>query len=182
MFDVFKTDIRRVDDLGRIVIPKIMRNKLCINEGDMMTQVVDGKRLLLMKAYRLDQFRKEAQAIVEEISSKLDVPVVICNPNVVVASSAIYYTNATIKREVAERTVEFDSKNTQEVLKPFEEFNINARWAQPIVVNDNIEGYIIVLEDDDLLRHPEKFEVEDSKEQVTRCIDVLIHKMEGATE
>ena len=182
MFDVFKTDIRRVDDLGRIVIPKIMRNKLCINEGDMMTWVVDGKRLLLMKAYRLDQFRKEAQAIVDEIHSKLDVPVVICNPDVVVASSAIYYANATIRREIAKRTIEFDSKNTQEVLKPFEEFNINARWVKPIVVNDNIEGYFIVLEDDDLLRHPKKFEAKDSKEQVTRCIDTLIHGMEGATE
>lgn len=182
MFDVFKNDIRRVDDLGRIVIPKIMRNKLRITEGDIMTWVVDGKRLLLMKAYRLDQFRKEAQAIVDEIHSKLDVPVVICNPDVVVASSAVYYTNATIRREVAERTVEFDSENTQEVLKPFEDFNINARWVQPVVVDDNVEGCFIVLEDDDLLRHPEKFEAEDSKEQVTRCIDVLIHKMEGATE
>lgn len=27
-------DVRRVDDLGRVVIPKYIRNALCISEGD----------------------------------------------------------------------------------------------------------------------------------------------------
>ncbi len=44
--------IRRVDDLGRIVIPKEIRNNLGIQEGDAMEIFLDKEDGLVLKSYR----------------------------------------------------------------------------------------------------------------------------------
>ena len=38
--------IRRVDDLGRIVIPKEIRRTLCIKEGDPLELSLDGNKII----------------------------------------------------------------------------------------------------------------------------------------
>lgn len=39
--------MRRIDDLGRIVIPKEIRKTLCIREGDPLELSVDGDKIIL---------------------------------------------------------------------------------------------------------------------------------------
>ena len=41
--------IRRIDDLGRVVIPKEVRHKMNIKEGDPVEICFDGDRLYLEK-------------------------------------------------------------------------------------------------------------------------------------
>ncbi len=43
--------IRRVDDLGRIVIPKELRRQLDIDSGDNVEFVVDGRALVIKRHY-----------------------------------------------------------------------------------------------------------------------------------
>ena len=43
--------IRRVDELGRIVIPMELRNKLHIEEKDTLEIFVDGSSIILKKYY-----------------------------------------------------------------------------------------------------------------------------------
>ena len=44
--------VRRVDDLGRVVLPKEIRRTLAINEGSPLEFFVDGKeRAIILKAY-----------------------------------------------------------------------------------------------------------------------------------
>ena len=40
---------RHIDDLGRIVIPKEMRNSLNIRPGDIITMQIDDDKLILTK-------------------------------------------------------------------------------------------------------------------------------------
>ena len=40
---------RRVDELGRIVLPKELRTRLEIKEGDPLEILVDGEKLVLQK-------------------------------------------------------------------------------------------------------------------------------------
>jgi transcriptional pleiotropic regulator of transition state genes len=41
--------VRKIDDLGRIVIPAEMRRVFNINEGDPLTISVDGENILIRK-------------------------------------------------------------------------------------------------------------------------------------
>ena len=41
--------IRRVDDLGRIVIPKEIRRNFGINESDPMEYFIDGENIVIRK-------------------------------------------------------------------------------------------------------------------------------------
>jgi transcriptional pleiotropic regulator of transition state genes len=41
--------VRRIDDLGRVVLPKELRRTLNINEGDPLEVFVDGEYIMLKK-------------------------------------------------------------------------------------------------------------------------------------
>jgi transcriptional pleiotropic regulator of transition state genes len=55
--------VRRVDDLGRIVIPKELRRCLCIEEGDPLEIYVDGEQIILKKYEPTCVFCGEAKGI-----------------------------------------------------------------------------------------------------------------------
>jgi len=42
--------VRRIDDLGRVVIPKEMRQTLRIREGDSLEISIDGEVILIRRA------------------------------------------------------------------------------------------------------------------------------------
>lgn len=41
--------VRRIDDLGRVVIPKEIRRTMGVNEGDPLEIFVDGQQVILRK-------------------------------------------------------------------------------------------------------------------------------------
>lgn len=64
--------VRRIDDLGRIVIPREIRRSLGIREGDALEIFVDGKDTLCLRKYTVD-LRDEVEYLKGqiEIASKL---------------------------------------------------------------------------------------------------------------
>lgn len=55
--------VRRVDDLGRIVIPKEIRRTICIKEGDPIELYLDEEGGIVLKPYVLDVARVLENAI-----------------------------------------------------------------------------------------------------------------------
>ena len=66
--------IRRVDDLGRIVIPKEIRRSLCIREGEALEIYVDkiGSMPCVCFAKYASQFGDELSKMKEHIANELD--------------------------------------------------------------------------------------------------------------
>lgn len=60
--------VRRVDDLGRIVIPKEIRKQLGIRDGDPMEYFLTENGIIL-KPYKE---KTESESIAKEINEKLD--------------------------------------------------------------------------------------------------------------
>lgn len=61
--------IRRIDDLGRLVVPKEIRQRLRISEGDFMELYVDGSRVIFQKyqpCYRVQDSLKSFRSMVED--------------------------------------------------------------------------------------------------------------------
>lgn len=58
--------IRRIDDLGRIVIPREIRHRLRIRENDLLEMFVQDNAVVLMK-YSVQKPVKEALDILREV-------------------------------------------------------------------------------------------------------------------
>ena len=72
--------VRRIDDLGRVVIPKEIRRTLRIREGDPLEIFVDRDGEVILKKYspisELGDFAKEyAEALFDSLGN----PVLICD-------------------------------------------------------------------------------------------------------
>lgn len=58
--------VRRIDDLGRVVIPKEIRRTMRINEGDPLEIFVDGKTIMLKK------YQPSTEELAEECAKFVD--------------------------------------------------------------------------------------------------------------
>lgn len=70
--------IRRIDDLGRIVIPREIRRTLHISEGDPLEFFVDGDTICLKRYYaeiELSKAVKSIQRDIEDLAQNQDADV-----------------------------------------------------------------------------------------------------------
>lgn len=77
--------VRRVDDLGRVVIPKEVRRQLGIREADPIEFFIDGKMLVLKKYSPIVELRAITQQYVDTLSHEFDGIVAICDTEKIVA-------------------------------------------------------------------------------------------------
>lgn len=64
--------IRRIDDLGRVLIPKEVRYKMNIKEGDPLEICFDGDRLYLEKYIAPCEYEKHILHLVDRIINDSD--------------------------------------------------------------------------------------------------------------
>ena len=101
--------VRRIDDLGRVVIPKEIRRTLRIREGDPLEIFVDRDGEVILKKYspisELGDFAKEyAEALFDSLGN----PVLICDRDTYIAvagGSKKDYLNKNIS-DIVEKTME----------------------------------------------------------------------------
>ena len=119
--------VRRIDDLGRVVIPKEIRRTLRIREGDPLEiyTATDGE--VIFKKYspvgELSEFAGQYADVISRISS---LPTLICDKDHVIAASGVS------KREFLERRVSAVLENYMESRKSYAANQQNAGDIQPI--------------------------------------------------
>ena len=79
--------IRRIDDLGRIVIPKELRRNLRIKNGDTLEVFVDMDNIILKKYSPMESIEDAALKYVESFNQVLKHNVVVCDKDKVIAVS-----------------------------------------------------------------------------------------------
>ena len=79
--------VRRIDELGRIVIPKELRNSLKINSGDAMEIELDsGKQLVIKKLSSLQGMEEELFNIAKVINELTNATIIFANEEKVIIS------------------------------------------------------------------------------------------------
>lgn len=92
--------IRRIDDLGRVVIPKEIRRTLRIREGDPLEIFVDREGEVILKKYSpINELSHFATEYAEALFDSLHFPVLICDRDVVVSLAGVS------KNEFAEKNI-----------------------------------------------------------------------------
>ena len=92
--------VRRIDELGRIVIPKEIRRTLRIREGDPLEIYTDREGGIILKKYSpIGELASFAVDFSEALATTLGLTAVICDRDTVLASSGEY------KKDYMERPV-----------------------------------------------------------------------------
>ncbi|WP_284140726.1 MULTISPECIES: stage V sporulation protein T [unclassified Virgibacillus] len=78
--------VRRIDDLGRVVIPKEIRRTLRIREGDPLEIFIDREGEVILKKYSpINELGNFAKEYAEALFDSLHFPTLICDRDEVIA-------------------------------------------------------------------------------------------------
>ncbi len=81
--------IRRIDNLGRVVIPKEIRDSLRLNEGNNLEIYVEDNKIILGKYDTLKKLEDFAQVFTDVIYSSLKNNIIITDSEKIIAFSGI---------------------------------------------------------------------------------------------
>ena len=79
--------LRRIDELGRIVIPKEIRKKLKIREGDNLDIYVDDNNVILRKYSPLNDLETILDILLDAVKSNYNNSIVVTDLTKIIASS-----------------------------------------------------------------------------------------------
>jgi AbrB family transcriptional regulator, stage V sporulation protein T len=96
--------VRRIDELGRVVIPKEIRRTLRIREGDPLEIFTDREGGVILKKYSpIGELFEYAREFTDSINKTLGHTAIICDRDMVVAASGLNkksYVDAAISEEL----------------------------------------------------------------------------------
>ena len=91
--------VRRIDDLGRVVIPKEIRRTMRIREGDPLEIYTDREGEVIFKKYSpIGELTGFASQYAETLHKICSMAVIICDRDAVIASSGVSRKEYTDKR------------------------------------------------------------------------------------
>lgn len=147
--------VRRIDDLGRIVIPKEIRRSFRIKEGDPLEIYTDAEGEVIFKKYSpIGELSNFASQYAEVLHKNGGLPIAIVDNDHVIAASGLS------KREVLERHITKNMEDlmenrqihisTKEVppINAIEGFDRKANVVYPIIYGGDVSGAVALMEDD----------------------------------
>ncbi|SET78762.1 transcriptional regulator, AbrB family [Oceanobacillus limi] len=160
--------VRRIDDLGRVVIPKEIRRTLRIREGDPLEIFIDREGEVILKKYSpINELGNFATEYAQALFDSLHFPVIICDRDEIIAvagESKKDYLNQNIgqqlEKAIENRSVitETEAKNV-EILQGKEE-ELNAYCLSPIIANGDPIGCVMIFSREGKLSEVEQKSVE----------------------
>ena len=78
---------RKIDELGRIVIPKEIRRNLSIRDGENLEIFIDDDAICLKKHYQIHSFLEIGKKLINLLSSLIDVEIYLTDREKVVCSN-----------------------------------------------------------------------------------------------
>ncbi len=144
--------VRRIDDLGRVVIPKEIRRVLRIREGDPLEIFTDRDGEVIFKKYSpIGELGAFAAQYAETLYKTCELSVVICDRDAVIASAGVP------RREFADKRLSHSLESVMQGRSFFRpdgsECDVSADYsgkytvscAMPIVSDGDVVGCVVSL-------------------------------------
>ena len=153
--------IRRIDDLGRIVIPKEIRKNLRIKEGDNLEIFVENEEIILKKYSMMNKINDLASELTDAIYTFMKHSIFITDTDSIVAGSGPLkkkYINKNISDFIVESIKRRDKmiENHFKELKLVEEEIITCSYVMStILVHGEAAGMILIISEDEKLGESE---------------------------
>ena len=143
--------VRRIDDLGRVVIPKEIRRTMRIREGDPLEIYTDREGEVIFKKYSpIGEMSAFATQYTETLHKICSMSVVITDRDSVIASAGVpkkEYTDRKLTSDfegIMNQRGLYSSKNGDPVFI-VEGASANVKYAMPIVTEGDVVGCIACL-------------------------------------
>ncbi|MFZ3591033.1 stage V sporulation protein T [Bacillus sp. DJP31] len=145
--------VRRIDDLGRVVIPKEIRRTLRIREGDPLEIFVDRDGEVILKKYSpISELGDFAREYADALFDSLGHTILICDRDVFIACSGgskKEYLNKNIS-EILEKSMEdrspvIETTEKQVAIVEGIEETIASYTIGPIIANGDPIGAVVIL-------------------------------------
>ncbi len=161
--------VRRIDELGRIVIPKEIRKNYKIREGDALEIFAGGDELILRKYSPLKDLKKLADNYTRTLAEALECSVLFCDRNIYIAcagTNGYDYTDTEISGEISScieerKTAVLNSADGARTV-PLKNGGISEFSAQiivPFIAGGDVMGGMVMFTTD----KERKFENSDAK-------------------
>lgn len=150
--------VRRIDELGRIVIPKEIRKTLRIKEGESLEIYLDNNENILLKKYSsMNQLSDFAQNFTDAINSFTKHEVIITDTDSIIAASGEFkkkYLDQNISeklsRSITRRENLFEKyEKEMEIIDGIQEVRTYA--MNTIVVNGDAIGLVLIFSKDKVI-------------------------------
>jgi AbrB family transcriptional regulator (stage V sporulation protein T) len=144
--------VRRIDDLGRVVIPKEIRRTMRIREGDPLEIFTDREGEVIFKKYSpIGELSSFAAQYAETLHKTCDLAVLICDRDSVIASAGVSKKEYGEKRISPELERICEERSMYVRLASGEKINATSdgahyiKCAMPIVSEGDIVGCVVSL-------------------------------------
>ena len=145
--------VRRIDDLGRVVIPKEIRRTMRIREGDPLEIYTDAEGEVIFKKYSpMGDLAEFTNQYAEVLNKALGMPVFITDRDHIVAFSGANRKefqdkriSAALEKLMENRSGFLAASGSSAELRPIEDRAEKACLAFPIIGNGDVSGCVCAL-------------------------------------
>ena len=149
--------VRRIDDLGRVVIPKEIRRTMRIREGESLEIYTDNNGEVIFKKYSpVGELAPCSAQYADILARGTGFPVLICDRDHIVAAAGLPkrdYLDRRMTPELEEcidaRTSYVAAQNGERRILPTESAQLAAACVFPIISAGDLNGAVVVLEKED---------------------------------
>ncbi len=157
--------IRKIDDLGRIVLPKELRTTLNINPGDDFQITIDNEKIILEKYSKLENFEEIIIKIINCFSIFSDYNIFFTINNKLINKENEEVSNV-ISNIILNRRLYIIDRIDKNILS--NTTIINGKLViMPVVYNSDLLGSIIIISKDDI----------NNMINISKIIDNIIKKL-----
>ncbi len=145
--------VRRIDDLGRVVIPKEIRRTLRIREGDPLEIFTQSDGEVIFKKYSpMGELSEFSGQYSEVLNRSADLPVIITDRDYVISASGIPKKDVLEKRvskeleNLMDEREKYVCENRGKAFYPISDLDVKALIVYPIISGGDIAGSVMFME------------------------------------
>ena len=128
---------RRIDELGRIVIPKEIRHNMRIKKGELLEIFIsDADTISLKKHSLLNNNREYIELLINLLSNSVNANIFLADTDTVIASNIDYVQNNKLKNDIINNNKTIYLTDNYEIKNEYDIYNISP--------NGDLIGYLIV--------------------------------------
>ena len=125
---------KRIDELGRIVIPKEIRNNVKLNNFDELEMHIEDNKIIMKKTLGIENNKEKFENLLNLINELYSFKIFIFSKDTLVISNEV-----SVDNNVSIKNIE-------------DKYNFNF-YKDDIIVDSNLLGYMMVLSDFSLINY-----------------------------